>query len=90
MDAPRDTSSDLFTPSEFTVAGHNADVYFARGVQVLDAEGLDPEVVMEVFARRRALLCGMREVEGLLHRVRGVECDCEVERLSEVNWIESK
>ena len=89
MDAPRDTSSDLFAPSEFTVAGHNADVYFARGVQVLDAEGLDPEVVMEVFARRRALLCGMREVEALLHRVLS-ECDGEIDRLAEGNWIEPK
>ncbi|MFH1569896.1 MAG: nicotinate phosphoribosyltransferase [Gemmatimonadota bacterium] len=58
-----------FAPTEATVAGRNADVYFARSRRILEAEGLDPVVVMEVFARRRALLCGMGEVHGLLARV---------------------
>jgi len=58
-----------FAPDPATLSGHNADVYFLRSRQILEAEGLDPVVTMEVFARRRGLLCGMEEVAALLGRV---------------------
>lgn len=61
--------SDPFAPDPFTLAGHNADIYFARSRQLLEAEGRDPAVAMEFFARQRAKLCGMREVHALLQRV---------------------
>ena len=58
-----------FEPSEATLAGFNADIYFERTRQVLVAEGVDPVVAVEVFARAPAVLCGMREVHALLRRV---------------------
>ena len=78
----------LFAPSQTTLRGHNADVYFRRSRDILAAEGLDPVVAMEFFARQRALLCGMREVRALLRRVlagRG-----EVWTLEERDWIEPR
>ena len=62
-------SATRFEPSEATLAGFNADIYFARTRQVLLAEQIDPTVVVEVFARVPAVLCGMREVHSLLRRV---------------------
>lgn len=82
--------SDLFAPTDATVAGGNADVYFARSLQVLKAEGLDPQAVIEVFCRRRSLLCGMREALALLRRVTAGEPGCLVEHLPEGSWIEPK
>ena len=78
----------VFAPSPDTRSGENADLYFRRSLAILAAEGLDPRVTMEFFARRRALLCGMREVEGLLQPLlaRGVE----VERLPEGSWFEPR
>jgi len=62
-------SATRFEPSEATLTGFNADIYFARTRQVLSAEQIDPTVVVEVFARAPAVLCGMREVHSLLRRV---------------------
>lgn len=62
-------SAMRFEPSEATLTGFNADIYFARTRQVLLAEQIDPTVVVEVFARVPAVLCGMREVHSLLRRV---------------------
>ena len=53
-------------PSREILSGESADVYFARADRVLDREGLDPIVTMEVFARREAVLCGIDEVKNLL------------------------
>lgn len=77
-----------FEPDPATLAGQNADVYFRRTQQVLQAEGLAPVVAMEVFARQRALLCGMREVEGLLREVLAGVAGAAVERLPEGCWLD--
>ena len=76
----------LFAPSQTTLKGQNADVYFRRGSAILAAEGLDPVVAMEFFCRERALLCGMREVRALLRRA--LEGSGEVWNLEEGDWIE--
>lgn len=60
------SSSELFAPHVATVQGDNADIYFKRTQDVLRAEGLNPAVVMEVFCRHHALICGLREVRALL------------------------
>lgn len=62
-------SANRFEPSEATVTGFNADIYFERTRQVLVAEEVDPVVAVEVFARASSVLCGMREVHALLRRV---------------------
>src|SRR5258705_3949205 len=53
-------------PSREILSGDSADVYFARAESVLEREGLDPIVTMEVFARQDAVLCGIDEVKNLL------------------------
>jgi nicotinate phosphoribosyltransferase len=53
-------------PSGEILSGESADVYFARADRILEREGLDPVVTMEVFARRDAILCGIGEVKNLL------------------------
>jgi Nicotinic acid phosphoribosyltransferase len=53
-------------PSREILSGESADVYFARAAQVLEREGLDPVVTMEVFGRENAILCGIDEVKNLL------------------------
>ncbi|MFP6645060.1 MAG: nicotinate phosphoribosyltransferase [Candidatus Latescibacterota bacterium] len=71
-----------FAPTQATLQGDNADIYFLRARDILEAEGRDPDVVMEVFARRQAWLCGMCEVEELLrHALAGTES--VVDRLPE-------
>ncbi len=56
-------------PSREILSGESADVYFARADRILEREGLDPVVTMEVFARREAMLCGIDEVKNLLAHV---------------------
>ncbi|MBI5880468.1 MAG: nicotinate phosphoribosyltransferase [Chloroflexi bacterium] len=46
-----------------------ADIYFARALDTLRAAGRDAVAVMEIFAGRAGLLCGMDEVHALLRRV---------------------
>ncbi len=77
---------DLYAPSAATLAGDNADIYFRRSCDILAAEQLNPVVAMEVFARQRALLCGLREAQALLRQVLGPEA--EVWSLDEGDWIE--
>lgn len=79
-------AEELFAPDEATLAGCNADIYFERSRQILAAEDLDPVVVVEFFARQRALLCGMREVQALLRRV--LPATAQVWCLDEGTWIE--
>ena len=57
---------DLRPPSHEILSGDSADVYFARANDVLDREGLDPLVTMEVFTRHEAILCGIDEAKILL------------------------
>ena len=79
-------------PSREILSGESADVYFARADTVLQREGLDPVVTMEVFARREAVLCGMDEVKNLLAHVLGTSDPGEVtvEALSDGDSISPK
>jgi nicotinate phosphoribosyltransferase len=58
-----------FEPSEAVLSGETADIYFARTVEILRLEGLNPVATMEFFASRAGILCGMEEVKALLARV---------------------
>jgi nicotinate phosphoribosyltransferase len=58
-----------FEPSEAVLSGETADVYFARTVEILRHEGLNPVATMEVFTNGAGILCGMEEVKALLSRV---------------------
>jgi nicotinate phosphoribosyltransferase len=53
-------------PSREILEGDSADVYFARAEDILDREGIDPIVVMEVFSRESGILCGIDEAKVLL------------------------
>ena len=61
-------------PSTEILTGESADVYFARAERILEAEGLDPIVTMEVFARQDGILCGIDEAKNLIGHVLA-ECD---------------
>jgi nicotinate phosphoribosyltransferase len=56
-------------PSAEILSGESADVYFARAESILEREGLDPLVTMEVFGREEAVLCGIDEAKNLLGHV---------------------
>jgi len=58
-----------FEPSEAVLSGETADVYFARTVEILRREGINPVATMEFFAGRAGVLCGTEEVKALLSRV---------------------
>jgi len=76
-------------PSHEILSGDSADVYFARAESILDAEGLDPLVTMEVFTRREAVLCGIDEAKNLLGHVLA-DCDpseTQVEALADGDRI---
>ena len=61
-------------PSRETLTGESADVYFVRAERILEREGMDPVVTIEVFSREDALLCGMSEAKTLLaHVLEGVD-----------------
>ena len=77
---------DRFAPSPTTLNGDNADVYFLRTKHILEAEGVNPRVSMEVFTRKTAVLAGMNEVLALLARV--LPPDAEVWALEEGTVIE--
>lgn len=61
------------TPSREILSGESADVYFARAERVLEREGLDPVVAMEIFSREAGILCGIDEAKNLLAHVLGDE-----------------
>jgi nicotinate phosphoribosyltransferase len=56
-------------PSVEILSGDSADVYFARAENILEREGLDPVVTMEIFGRQEAVLCGIDEAKNLLGHV---------------------
>jgi len=58
-----------------------ADVYFARTQTILQKEGLDPVVTMEIFPGRDGVFCGIKEVLELLAAV--LPEDAEVWALDE-------
>src|SRR4051794_6180066 len=79
-------------PSREILSGDSADVYFARAESVLEREGLDPIVTMEVFARQDAVLCGIDEAKNLIGHVLA-NCDpgeTEVEALGDGDRIAPK
>ena len=76
-------------PSWEILSGDSADVYFARAERILEREGMDPVVSMEVFTRQSALLCGIDEAKNLLgHVLAGVDpADAVVEALDDGDEI---
>ena len=58
-----------------------ADIYFARTQTILQKEGLDPVVTMEIFPGRDGIFCGIKEVLELLAAV--LPEDAEVWALDE-------
>jgi len=48
------------------VSGETSDVYFLRTHRIMEEEGVNPRVTMEVFPSGDGILCGMREVLALL------------------------
>ncbi|MFL5674838.1 MAG: nicotinate phosphoribosyltransferase [Chloroflexota bacterium] len=79
-------------PSHEILSGDSADVYFARAETILDEEGLDPLVTMEVFAREDAVLCGIDEARNLLgHVLAGADpAETRLEALSDGDEIGPK
>jgi nicotinate phosphoribosyltransferase len=79
-------------PSREILSGDSADVYFARAESVLEREGLDPIVTMEVFARQEAVLCGVDEAKNLIGHVLSSADPSEthVEALKDGDRIEPK
>jgi nicotinate phosphoribosyltransferase len=55
-----------FKPSPEVLSGDTADIYFARTIDILREEGLNPEATMEVFCSRAGIVCGIEEVKALL------------------------
>ena len=62
-----------FEPSEDVLSGETADIYFARTIEILRHEGLNPVATMEVFTSRAGMLCGIEEVKALLAKVLPVD-----------------
>jgi nicotinate phosphoribosyltransferase len=60
-----------FQPAADVLAGETADVYFERARRILAAEGMDPVVTMEIFAREEAILCGAEEALAYLRAILG-------------------
>ena len=48
-----------FEPTEAVLSGETADIYFARTIDILRLEGLNPMATMEVFPGRAGMLCGI-------------------------------
>jgi nicotinate phosphoribosyltransferase len=58
-----------FPTAADVLSGATADVYFERARAILAAEGLDPVVVMEIFARGDGILCGADEALSYLREI---------------------
>src|SRR2546426_1090727 len=71
-------------PSCEILSGDSADVYFARAASIMEREGLDPLVTMEVFARQDAILCGIDEAKNLIGHVLA-DCDPSETRVDALN-----
>ena len=78
-----------FEPSEAVLSGQTADIYFARTIEILQREQLNPVATMEVFPSRAGILCGIEEVRALLARVLP-EGNREVWALAEGDSMERK
>ncbi|MBA3689418.1 MAG: nicotinate phosphoribosyltransferase [Chloroflexi bacterium] len=69
--AKRVVAPPRFLPAADVLAGETADVYFERARRILAAEGIDPVVTMEIFAREEAVLCGAEEAHAYLRAILG-------------------
>ena len=78
-----------FEPTESVLSGETADIYFARTVDILRHEALNPVATMEVFSSRAGILCGIEEVKALLSRVLP-EANREVWALAEGDTMDRK
>jgi nicotinate phosphoribosyltransferase len=81
------------TPSRDILSGDASDIYFRNAEQILSKENLDPIVVMEVFGRRDAVLCGIDEAKVLLADVltaNGHAASSQVEALADGDLISPK
>ncbi|MBA7486796.1 hypothetical protein ES707_22357 [subsurface metagenome] len=78
-----------FEPSEAVLSGETADVYFARTVEILGKERLNPVATMEVFSSRVGIICGIEEVKALLAKVLP-EANREVWALGEGETMDRK
>jgi len=78
-----------FEPREDVLSGETADIYFARTVEILRKEGINPVATMEFFAGRAGVLCGMDEVKALLSRVLP-KGKCEVWALAEGDTMKER
>ena len=58
-----------FPTAADVLSGETADVYFERARAILAAEGLDPVVTMEIFARGDGVLCGADEALSYLREI---------------------
>ena len=58
-----------FEPTDDVLSGETADVYFARTIEILRHEKLNPVATMEVFTSGAGIICGIEEVKTLLERV---------------------
>ncbi len=79
-------------PSHEILSGDSADVYFARADSILEQEGMDPLVTMEVFTRQEAVLCGIDEAKNLLGHVLGAADPAEtsIEALDDGDLVRPK
>jgi nicotinate phosphoribosyltransferase len=79
-------------PAAEILSGESADVYFRRAEEILARENLDPLVVLEVFTRRAAVLCGIDEVKVLLaHVVADAQPgELQIEALADADLVEPR
>ncbi len=68
-------TDDRFAPSSPILTGDTADIYFLNAHRILEQEGPNPQVTMEIFPARAGILCGMREVEALLAHALSADSD---------------
>ena len=59
---------DKFAPSDAVFSGDTADIYFARTIEILEKENLNPVTAMEFFPCRPGILCGIEEAKALLSK----------------------
>jgi nicotinate phosphoribosyltransferase len=78
-----------FNPSEDVLSGETADIYFARTIEILKKENINPVATMEVFPRSAGILCGIKEVQSLLSKVLS-DVRGEVWSLQEGDLIDKK
>ena len=55
-------------PDDKVLNGDTADVYFARTIEILKKEGLNPMATMEVFSSHLGIICGITEAKALLEK----------------------